>query len=93
MSITNFVRLAECAVRDSHNCPRGILLHSTESRAMLEISEITFCVIFSFELLLKVVAAEGVSAYLKDNFPYNLLDALIVVVSDAVLVSEKLFHK
>ena len=68
-------------------------LHSTESRAMLEISEITFCVIFSFELLLKVVSAEGVSAYLKDNFPFNLLDALIVVVSDAVLVSAKLFHK
>ena len=60
---------------------------------MLEISEITFCVIFSFELLLKVVSAEGVSPYLNDNFPFNLLDALIVVVSDAVLVSERLFHR
>lgn len=76
-----------CTVMDSNRCPRSILKISQSLNAMLDTAEIIFSVIFSIELLLKVIALQGFLAHILENFPFNFFDLIVVVVSDAVLVA------
>jgi hypothetical protein len=78
---------SDCTWRDSTQCPRGIVIMPLTLFAMLDSAETIFCIIFSSELLIKVVSLESLMAYIFENFPFNLLDLVVVVVSDALLIA------
>jgi hypothetical protein len=77
----------ECTIRELGRCPRGLLKSSQTMHVLLDQAEVIFSIIFSFEMALKVVALEGLMPYVLENFPFNLFDLIVVLVSDAMLVA------
>ena len=78
---------AECIVRDEDRCPRSLLRISNEMSKFLNAAEVTFSVIFSVELVIKIVAHEGFLSHFLENFPLNMFDFFVVIASDAVLIA------
>ena len=78
---------SECKTTSALLCPRSLLKSSVALDNFLARAEFAFSVIFSFELLLKLVAYEGFRGYMLESFPFNLFDLVVVLVSDAVLVA------
>jgi hypothetical protein len=78
---------ADCTVRDSYLCPRSILMQHQRMNEELDKVEVAFCVIFSVEQALRVIAVNGILGHVLEQFPFNLYDFSIVIVSDAVLIA------
>jgi hypothetical protein len=78
---------AECKERSALGCPRSLLKSSVELHEMQERAEIAFCTIFSFEMLLKVIAFGGFGGFIRQSFPWNLYDLVVIIISDAVLIA------
>ena len=78
---------AECKKRSALGCPRSLLKSSVELHELQERAELAFCAIFSFEILLKVIAFGGLWAFVRQSFPWNLYDLVVITISDAVLIA------
>ena len=77
---------AECTVRDADLCPRGLLLVEPEWTYVLFLIEACFNFVFTAELAIKLVAFWSLSSWATDNFPGNLIDAAIIIVSDITFI-------
>ena len=75
-----------CEIRSAERCARGIVYISTEWFEWLRWAECAFSVIFTLELVLKVMGLWSFRAFLFENFPTNFIDFIIVIVSDVFLV-------
>lgn len=77
-----------CHERSATECPRGFSLKSPEWVEFELISEGIFVAFFSLEVIIKIIASWSLIRYLLDNWPMNLLDFLIVFLSDAIFAME-----
>ena len=79
---------AACAVRSEERCPRGLVKMAVEWYTLVFVLEAGFNLVFTLEMLVKIVSWQSLRKYLSYNYPSNVLDALIVVTSDVFFVLE-----
>lgn len=77
---------AGCQTLDEEMCPRGLIKMDKEWITFTYYTELIFNVIFTLELILKMVSWWGVKRFLTDNYPSNVIDLVIVVLSDLFFV-------
>ena len=78
----------DCSIRNQDECPRGLYKVPPEWGRYSQIMEGVFCFFFTVELLIKMVAHWSFRRFLVENWPFNLLDMLIVFCSDAIYLTE-----
>jgi hypothetical protein len=79
---------SDCSVRSEVDCPRGFALQTHAWELFIFVSETIFAVFFTGEIVIKLVGTASLRRFVFDNWPYNLTDLLVVLMSDAIYIME-----
>ena len=77
---------SSCSVMSEDRCPRGLLKMQPSWYTFTFNVELIFNIIFTIEMLVRIVSFGGIKNFVRDQFPSNLLDILIVLLSDTFLI-------
>ena len=79
---------ADCSQSSAVDCPHGFSLKHPHWEEFALITEGFFATFFTLEVAVKLLAAWSARRFLCENWPFNLLDLLIVIASDVIFLIE-----
>ena len=79
---------AQCTVVSETDCPRSLLKMDDQWYLFMYYIELIFNLIFTLEVFFKILSWASFSRYISHKYPSNLMDFVIVMVSDGFFILE-----